>query len=637
MPHEGEDSKATRRRFLKATGAAALTTAAAGCLSDTDNSDQDNPTSSNPTTGNGTTDNTDQGPVSHDSYPYAPNETAVDKARQVMEEAGYGPNNKFDLSWLQYTSDTWKEMANTIRARLNSAHINMNISEADFGSLLNKTKKGEMDAYTLGWIADYPAPQNFMQLVDPPNTNYNKSGSNGARLFWTEDSNTDPEVRQFMVDQFNRIQNNPGKSDEAKQIRGDAAKKMEEGMWESAALIPIYHTVDEPMWYDHVDYKPYGGMGGSRAKTSRNVKSISGRDRVRALSGTFNTLDPIASGNTESGSIIMDMFDAPLNYRNGTTEVENLLVKDYTVSDDLTTYEFTLKEGVQFQKDWGELTADDVVYSLRRLIESRNSTNLYFPISVMGITRETKTETYTNDKGEQKERTVTVPGSAGVTKTGKYSFEISLKAPFSYALSVLSYAAFSIVPENIVGDIEGYDGKMSYEEFSTSNPIGSGPFQFAGWQPGNGGSVSLDTFDGYHGEGASYDGVDRSIITGSNATYNAFLNNEVDLGGVPTSKYDPNLVSMEKSISRGRQVGTYGPMSDGDTVNMAQVPSINTYYVAFNMQKVPKPVRQAMAYVVNHDQFVKSVFKGRGESAFHLQPPQIFQGGAEGYKQHWQQ
>jgi peptide/nickel transport system substrate-binding protein len=54
------------------------------------------------------------------------------------------------------------------------------------------------------------------------------------------------------------------------------------------------------------------------------------------------------------------------------------------------------------------------------------------------------------------------------------------------------------------------------------------------------------------------------------------------------------------------------------------------------MRKVPKPVRQAMAYVMNRPSFVESVFKGRGEPAYHLTPKQVFPGGADSYVQHWQ-
>jgi hypothetical protein len=57
---------------------------------------------------------------------------------------------------------------------------------------------------------------------------------------------------------------------------------------------------------------------------------------------------------------------------------------------------------------------------------------------------------------------------------------------------------------------------------------------------------------------------------------------------------------------------------------------------AFRRRLVTLEPGEAMAYVVNQDQFVESVFKGRGEPAYHLQPAQIFQGGAEGYDSHYQ-
>lgn len=608
-----------RRRFLKATGAAALTTSIAGCGGDGDGETTGTDTDTSPT-GTDTEEFT-----GHDSYPYSPGETDVASAKQVMEEAGYGPDNVYELDWLQYTSPAWKEMANTIRSRLESAHIEMSIAEADFGGLLQKTENGDMDAYTLGWIADYPAPQNFLQLVDPENTVYDAEGStpNGARLFWSEDAKASPQVRQFMTDQFDRIQNNPEQSDEAQAERDDAAAKMEEGLWESAALIPVYHQVSQSFWYDRLDYNPPGGMGGSRSKENISVNGLEGKDRLDKISATFSALDPIASGNTASGTKIMNMFDAPMNYHNGTTEVRNLLVEDYSISDDLTEYEFTLKQGIQFHGDYGEVTADDMVYSLRRLVESPNSTNTYFPNSVLNIVRET------DDDGN------VVPGSTGVEKTGEYSFTVTLENSFPFALSVLAYSAFSVVPEGIVGDVEGYDGDMSWEEFSTSNPVGSGPFEFANWESGNGGEFAADAFADYHGQAPAIDGIDAAIITDTTAQYNYFLNENADIAAIPTSKYDPGKVSIDRT-ENGIDRGSYGPLQNDKTVNMSQTPTINTYYVAFNLENVPKPVREAMAYVINRPQFVESVFKGRGASAYHLTPTQVYPGGADAYQSHWQ-
>lgn len=627
MSPRQRDARSSRRRFLKVTGAGLLTSTVAGCSgSRTGNGSEGG--GKKTTAADGSTSGTPGGSsdLSLDKYPYRINETAVGKAKQVMEEAGYGPNNKFELNWLQYKSPTWKEMASTIQARLNSAHVKMNINSADFGALLKKTEQGKHEAFTLGWIADYPEPKNFIQLLDPPNTVYDdpKTKPNGARLFFSEDAKASGDVRQFMVDQFDRMQNNPESNEEAQQIRNDAAVKIEEGMWESACMIPVYHSLSEVFWYDNVEYNPYGGMGYSRAKTNASVTSVTGGDRVGLWRETFNTLDPIASGNTESGDVLMDIFDAPMNYVNGTTEVKGLLVSDYTTNDDLTKYTFTLKEGVQFHGDYGEVTAADVEYSIRRLVESENSTNTYFPISVMGI----KHETDDDDN--------IVPGSTGVKATGDYEFTVELEKPFAYALPVLAYGAFSIVPEGIVGDIEGYEGEMDYQTFATSSPIGAGPFEFVKWESGNGGEVAVETFEDYHGTVPSYKTVHRAILSDTSAQYNYFLNHNADISEIPTSKYDPEKVSVEETIEGGRQIGTYGPMKNDETVNYAGVPTIDTYYIGFNMEKVPEAVRKAMAYVINHEQFVKSVFKGRGEPAFHLQPPQVFPGGAEAYDKHYQ-
>ncbi|MDH3295376.1 MAG: ABC transporter substrate-binding protein, partial [Acidimicrobiia bacterium] len=49
-----------------------------------------------------------------------------------------------------------------------------------------------------------------------------------------------------------------------------------------------------------------------------------------------------------------------------TTEVEPWLVESWTVSEDNLTWTFKLREGIPFQGDWGEMTSDDVIYSLEQ-------------------------------------------------------------------------------------------------------------------------------------------------------------------------------------------------------------------------------------------------------------------------------
>ena len=626
-----------RRRLLGFLGAGAATSLA-GCLGGDDggNGDESEPTenetSENETSEDETSETDDSDETEQVGYPYGANQNLVGEAQAVMEEAGYGEDNRFELNWLQYSSPTWKEMANTIRARLESAYIDMNITEAGFSELLNKTAQGEPDCFTLGWIADYPGKQNFTQLVDPDNTVYDAEGTspNGARLFWSEDANADTELRNTIADQFAQISGNPGSSDSAVNTRNEAALRLEEALWDSAAMLPIYHRTDDAFWYDRVDYNPAGALGGSRSKAINGVAGVEGSDTLSGTSSTFNSLDPIASGNTASGGKIMNMFDAPFNYVNGTTETAPLIIQDFTASDDLTEYEFTLKEGIQFHGDYGEVTADDVVYSIRRLVESTNSTNTYFPNSVLNIEREEE-EVETED-GETVTRAV--PGTVGVEATGDYTFTMTLREAFGFTIDVLAYSAFSVIPEGIVGDIEGYDGDMSFNEFST-NPIGCGPYTFEQWDSGNGGTFRASAFEDYHGGDVPVANLESAILTEPTARYNRFVNGNADVSGIPTSQYDPEKVNLTGGDSAQR-LGEYGPIGDGATVNMSRTPTLNTFYVGFNLEKVPKAVREAMAYVINREAFVEEVFKGRGKAAYHLVPPPLFPGGGEGYRNHWQ-
>jgi peptide/nickel transport system substrate-binding protein len=349
---------------------------------------------------------------------------------------------------------------------------------------------------------------------------------------------------------------------------------------------------------------------------------------LQLINSTMTTLDPVASTDTASGTVIMQVYDALLNYPNGEIAVENLLADDYEVSEDFRTYTFHLKEGVTYH-DGRELTASDVVYSFERLAGAENTHRSYFILDyALGTVHET--ETVTDDEGEESE--VYKPGSLGVEAVDDYTFEITLKESFHAALTVLAYSSFSVVPEGIVGDIDDYDGEMDYEEFATSNPVGTGPFEFDHWDPDT--EAEVTRFDDFHGDAASLDDIHWQIIEDADASYNYSQNKNSDLISMPTAKYDPSKVSVEGTDDLGRQYGTYGPMRNGDTANYLAVATINTFYIGFNTDNVEKPARQAVAYAMNQQTMVDQVFKGRGATAYHFTPPNIYPGGAPEYRSH---
>ncbi|WP_440006850.1 ABC transporter substrate-binding protein [Halomicrococcus sp. SG-WS-1] len=376
------------------------------------------------------------------------------------------------------------------------------------------------------------------------------------------------------------------------------------------------------------------GCTGDNNNNNNNNNQNSG-NQLSLINSTMTTLDPIKATDTASGTVIQQIFDPLMNYPNAKTNVKKLIAKSHSLSEDKRTYTLKLKEGVQFHGDYGEVTAEDVVYSWKRLAMSKNSRRAYFVLSSIGVKHETKTVTYTNSDGEEEEMTVAKPGSLAVRKKGKYEVEMELEEPFHSTLEMLAYTSFAVIPKGIVGDIEGADGEMKYSKFATKNPIGAGPFKFGKWQSNQ--EAKVDKFEDYHGEKAKVDSVHWKIFSDSQTRYTyAFQNQNVDIaydGDLPTSQYNPKKIKNTSTDDLGRTVGKYGPV-EGNTLDYLGVSTIGSYYIGFNTNAVPKPVRKAVAYAVNQETIVKEIFKQRGEPSYHFTPPMIYPGGAKQYEQH---
>ena len=362
---------------------------------------------------------------------------------------------------------------------------------------------------------------------------------------------------------------------------------------------------------------------GTAAAESSETRQDDGSGTLNLINATMSTLDPIKATDTASGTVIQQMFDALMNYPDGRIEVEQQLAQSYEISDDFTTYTFQIKEGAPYHGDFGEVTAQDFVYSWERLAASENSRRSYFILDSIGVQHDT------DDEDNY------VPESLAVEAVDDYTLEFTLEEPFHATLPMLAYTSFAALPEGIVGDIDGYDGEMEYQTFATENPIGAGPFQFEAWQPNDQAEVSR--FDDYHGEAASIETINWRVITDANARYTYAMNRNADVFGIPTQFYDPSKVSVEQTDDLGREVGTYGPVRNDATLNYLGVATINAFYIGFNTDAVEKPARQAAAYAMNQQSIIEEIFKGRGQAAYHFTPPNIYPSDPDAYDQHAQE
>lgn len=363
-------------------------------------------------------------------------------------------------------------------------------------------------------------------------------------------------------------------------------------------------------------------------ETTTTTEQQEQKRTYQLVGATASTFDPIKATDTASGAVIQNVFEALTNYPNGQTNVENLIAKSVSVADDDVSYTFELKEGVTYSNG-NEVVASDLVYSFERLAASDNSRRKGFILGDLGIEHETETVTVDGEEQEQYK-----PGTLNLSADGDYTLKMKLSKPFHASLAMLAYTSFSAIPEGIVGDIEGYDGEMSHEEFATKNPIGSGPFTLESWEKGTSRDLKARPMDEYHRDGPFVKGVHIQVIEKTNPAYTyATTNMNADHPSVPSSKYDGSKVSIEGTDDRGREYGTYGPLENGLTADYYKLQELGTYYFGFNCDNVEKPVRQAFAHVYNQKEVTEQVYKGRLSPAFFFTPPAIFPGGANKYQE----
>lgn len=90
---------------------------------------------------------------------------------------------------------------------------------------------------------------------------------------------------------------------------------------------------------------------------------------VARLMGDISTLDPGNVKNINDMFVATNIYASLVRYIPGTSDIEPDLASSWEVSDDGLELVFHLREGLQFHKGYGPVTADDVKFTFDRIIE----------------------------------------------------------------------------------------------------------------------------------------------------------------------------------------------------------------------------------------------------------------------------
>lgn len=88
------------------------------------------------------------------------------RAKELMKDAGYPDGKGFPEAVLQINSggDRNIQIAESIQNMLKEIGVNMKLNIIQFAQHLDNIDAGRADFFRLGWIADYPEPESFLNL-----------------------------------------------------------------------------------------------------------------------------------------------------------------------------------------------------------------------------------------------------------------------------------------------------------------------------------------------------------------------------------------------------------------------------------------------------------------------------------------
>ncbi len=291
------------------------------------------------------------------------------------------------------------------------------------------------------------------------------------------------------------------------------------------------------------------------------------------------TLDPARSTETYTVRIVQQVFDGLVDFDRDLNIIPSI-ARSWRVSRDGRVYTFELQPGVKFHNG-REVTADDVVYSITRLLrpETQSSAAAQFEV-ILGA------------KELREGRAQSLRGIRAVTRT---RVEITLEEPYTPFLSLLAMKGAKIVPREAV--------ELKEPPFERA-PVGTGAFRFVRWDEGR--EIVLEANTDYF-RGRPY--LDKIVYVimppGTDAAlYREFRSGNFEESPIPAELRDEVLTDQKLQVIRR--------------------PVLSILFYGFNLARPEwrdRRVREAMLRVLDRAAIVNSASRGQNRPAAGLLPP----------------
>ncbi len=270
------------------------------------------------------------------------------RAKQLLAEAGY-PNGFSTNLWVMPVSRGYfpdpPKVGEAIQADLKAVGINVEIISYDWGTYLDKVLGGEHAMCMLGWMPDFPDPDNYLYTFFAGADKQFGDGAPDAQLYSVltrAKSEVDPKVREQLYYEANAI------------IHGIVPG------------VPIDHNGAV-----FASLKGITGFKPSPLFDYWNTADYAKDTLIIARSGDSVGLDVVDETDGESFYVGSQVYDSLLTFEPGTTRVKPALAESWTVSSDGLEWTFKLRQGVKFH-DGTDFNADAVLFNFDRIWDTKH-------------------------------------------------------------------------------------------------------------------------------------------------------------------------------------------------------------------------------------------------------------------------
>jgi ABC-type transport system substrate-binding protein len=326
------------------------------------------------------------------------------------------------------------------------------------------------------------------------------------------------------------------------------------------------------------------------AATGLSPAAEPGKALVYCADASPEGFDPALWDSSSTSNVTTQMFQGLVGFQRGSGELVPALALSWVVSRDARTFDFTLRPGVKFHTTayftpTREFNADDVVFSITRLVDPKLPFNLAFPATFV----------YPQSLG-------LADMIAGIDKLGPLQVRFRLHRP---NVNFLSYFAGSFAA---IHSAEYAAQLLAQGRASAINnqPVGTGPWRFKSYRKDD--LLRLQPHPEYW----------RGVQTPKALVY--------------AISREPN-VRVQK-LARG-ECQVAAPIRDVDISALAghpqvviqKIQALNISYLSFNMKRPPvdrREVREALDIAIDRDALFKVLFpRGDALQAVSAFPPAV--------------